>query len=84
MLKTKVFQNLLINAKNGKLKISTQPDFFKVAKSSLFSGDFCIFKQFLAKPHLVAQQNITFQRISKSMSGGEAVYLCAISYMDGY
>ena len=34
-----------------------------------FTGDFGVFEQFLAKPHLVARQNMTFWRFGKNMSG---------------
>ena len=33
-----------------------------------FAVDFGIFEQFLAKPHLVARQNVTFWRFGKNMS----------------
>ena len=33
-----------------------------------FTGDFGVLEQFLAKPHLLARQNVTFWRFGKNMS----------------
>ena len=47
-----------------------------------FSVIFCVFEQFLEKPHLVARQNVTFWRFGKNMSGSD--YKCLELFSDAF
>ena len=58
-------------AQKRKLRIVVLPDvdFMISQKSPNLDHLTSVFEQFLAKPHLVARQNVTFWTFGKSMSG---------------